>query len=633
MMPSPPCFIHLSTALLFILFPAHWFLSHCLKKLSGHLRAAIKIIIFAARFSITITNLTLFNMMRKFTKLMLTMALLIVGVGGVNARDFYATLSSGSTNGAATWTESDALYTFTWTKSGDDYVSLFTAFGGTSGGELDWSEGTNIHLQRGTLTNGPFYISIVANDKTFKRGLYSGGSAVDLTLTATSGDGFTKNGWGASYGYITKDDLAHITDIRIEGNTTNEGSIVLSNIFVQLSPKATLDFNSSGIATIDLADIDISGSTLSYNSSTGEVISTGSSGTIFLTFNNANFTNVTQIIVSANVKSEEGYTDICNTSDVINSAGNSVNDGPWYGSKYGMTFNDTHRANSKEITTIRWNVNAVGTMKINSITITANAMALTNARDVAISALPHYRVAADGTVSRTSDIATYYGSEVDTQLGDGSSLMDEYIDISDFDELRIYTSDKVRVFFFNANPIVAEVKDGETVTVKGTYKTDGATAYTQGESSNPFSYNNGEGYYYVSVSDIKAAFNGHAKVIGVKGASYGAKATVSKIQVIKDNPTYDYILSGQYSSSTDISAFTSDVSARTIDCANLSGNNLSVVTSSNPNCLFVANSGVLSNTANVIVSGACAQLALTDNKPFKAPAAFSATAAPTYDRA
>jgi glucuronoarabinoxylan endo-1,4-beta-xylanase len=51
------------------------------------------------------------------------------------------------------------------------------------------------------------------------------------------------------------------------------------------------------------------------------------------------------------------------------------------------------------------------------------------------------------------------------------------------------------------------------------------------------------------------------------------------------------------------------------------------LTSANPNCLFIANADKLSNTKNVIVDGVCANLELTDAKPFKAPAAFTATAA------
>jgi hypothetical protein len=49
------------------------------------------------------------------------------------------------------------------------------------------------------------------------------------------------------------------------------------------------------------------------------------------------------------------------------------------------------------------------------------------------------------------------------------------------------------------------------------------------------------------------------------------------------------------------------------------------LTSANPNCLFIANSGKLTNTKNVIVGSTCANLELTDGKPFKAPADFTAT--------
>ena len=47
----------------------------------------------------------------------------------------------------------------------------------------------------------------------------------------------------------------------------------------------------------------------------------------------------------------------------------------------------------------------------------------------------------------------------------------------------------------------------------------------------------------------------------------------------------------------------------------------------NPNALFIAKDGVLTNTKNVIVDGVCANLELVDGKPFKAPSAFTATAA------
>lgn len=50
----------------------------------------------------------------------------------------------------------------------------------------------------------------------------------------------------------------------------------------------------------------------------------------------------------------------------------------------------------------------------------------------------------------------------------------------------------------------------------------------------------------------------------------------------------------------------------------------------NPNTLFIANDGVLTNTKNVIVSGTCANLELVDGKPFNTPVAFTASKA-TYN--
>ena len=51
------------------------------------------------------------------------------------------------------------------------------------------------------------------------------------------------------------------------------------------------------------------------------------------------------------------------------------------------------------------------------------------------------------------------------------------------------------------------------------------------------------------------------------------------------------------------------------------------LSAANPNCLISANAGKITNANNVIVSGTCANLVLTDGYPFKAPADFTATAA------
>lgn len=51
------------------------------------------------------------------------------------------------------------------------------------------------------------------------------------------------------------------------------------------------------------------------------------------------------------------------------------------------------------------------------------------------------------------------------------------------------------------------------------------------------------------------------------------------------------------------------------------------LSAANPNCLISANAGKITNANNVIVSGTCANLELTDGYPFKAPADFTATSA------
>ena len=548
---------------------------------------------------------------------------LLGGVNSVKARDVHATIANGVARGNATWTQvgETSTYTYTWTDTGDDrndYISLFTAFGGVAEGELDWSDGTNFIFTcsgpSASETNA-LNVIIVANGNEFSRAMYSDGTKT-LTLTATSGDGF-KNGDT----YITAEDLEHVTDIRIQatnksGFVLTAGSVNVENFYVQLSPKASVSFNASGVATINLDDIDVTGN-VTYDSETKIVTSTGS-GTFQLNFNKADFTKLTKIALSATTSGTESGKAL---SDILSSA--SVKDNingtlvTWSYSKWNYDFS-SYKANASQVISITFNVNTSGSMKINSITLTAEAMSVVDAHDVPVASLPHYIVAADGSVSVGAAISTNYGKAADQSLGDGSSNMDEYLDIEDYDELRVYTDDtNDRLFFIN-----------ETITT-GTSGRAGGTLFLSGENTK-FSHNTVEGYYYASIATIKEEYGGQAKLIGAKGASWGATSNISKIQVLKENPAYDYVLSGQYSLATVISSVTSDASATAIDCSNLSGNNVSI-TSSNPNCMFKARAGVLANNKNVIVDVTCANLVLTDGHPFKAPENFTADAA-SYTR-
>lgn len=116
--------------------------------------------------------------------------------------------------------------------------------------------------------------------------------------------------------------------------------------------------------------------------------------------------------------------------------------------------------------------------------------------------------------------------------------------------------------------------------------------------------------------------------------NWGNTVTVTKVSVIDPSVSadVDYVLSGDIKdgkrSSVVIAAF-ADGNAKVIDVTGVTGSGVEL-TSANPNCLFVANAGTLTNANNLIVDDVCGNLVLTDNYPFKAPADFMATSA-TYN--
>ena len=180
----------------------------------------------------------------------------------------------------------------------------------------------------------------------------------------------------------------------------------------------------------------------------------------------------------------------------------------------------------------------------------------------------------------------------------------EYADISNYSAMKIYgTGSDLRI-------LMNRVSDGGALTELH------VTPSVEGTFVDISSYN------FVHLNSIKVV-NG------------GGETTITNITLIDPtvNPVVDYELSGDLKDgvwSSSVSTALSNPTAKVIDLSNVSGKDV-MLTSANPNCVFVANAGVLSNTKNVIVDGTCANLVLTDGYPFKAPASAKATAA-TYSR-
>ena len=196
------------------------------------------------------------------------------------------------------------------------------------------------------------------------------------------------------------------------------------------------------------------------------------------------------------------------------------------------------------------------------------------------------------------------GSSGTCYYGSGNVSYLDYADISDYSALKIYgTGSNLRVMFNR------QTDKGALTEVQVTPSVDGTLLDLTS-------------YEFVHLNAIKVV-NG------------GGATTVTNITLIDSSvdSSVDYILSGDIKDGSFSSSATSalaDASATFYNTLGVTGSGVKL-NATNKNALFKANSGVLSNT-NVIVSGNCANLELTDgNYPFKAPSTFTASSV-SYNR-
>lgn len=126
------------------------------------------------------------------------------------------------------------------------------------------------------------------------------------------------------------------------------------------------------------------------------------------------------------------------------------------------------------------------------------------------------------------------------------------------------------------------------------------------------------------VGTYVARVSGYKYLKGVKAASdWSSPASVVSMAYMCTGAPVAYTGSGKFDVVGE-EALT-DPSTVCVDVTALSGSGLTY-DAVNPNCLFIANAGQLTNTKNVIVNGVCDNLELTDgNYPFKTYSDFTAT--------
>lgn len=140
------------------------------------------------------------------------------------------------------------------------------------------------------------------------------------------------------------------------------------------------------------------------------------------------------------------------------------------------------------------------------------------------------------------------------------------------------------------------------------------------------------GDYIINISEYKylkgvkslAYWQGSAGTITVSEAYVSKGAPVSYV------PSGKYVLTGDVEGSVSLSMALADESAKVLDATAVTGTGLTL-TSANPNAIFLAEEGTLSNTKNVQIGNTIAKLEITDKKPLADLTGVTATAA-TYTR-
>lgn len=508
--------------------------------------------------------------------------------GGVKATKLYATYGTPAGNGS--WDAENKTYS--WTGSSSNLMDLFTF----ANGEL--ASYKSLHFTTSDYVTGPYRVCFMTGSTAVATIAFYSAGQKDLVFSERDE---TKNL-----------DLTKITSIKF-GGASGGGSIKITQK-PYLQKPMSLRWADDGTAEIDLTDLTASGG-FSLNDQTGVLTGTGESGSLKINFPTGG------VDLSALTGFSVTYTgdNLFNNFEI---GDGTTNKGFWSNvtgrddlNQY-MTVKDVGAPTA--ITNWKWNNNSTAsTMTISSIKLKAGVIKANPSGEVSIETLKRYYY--DGAEWKQGTVNYSYGSNIDTSIGDGNATQDEYIDLSNYKEIRLYVSrGDVRIFVVKEESITPTA-DGYILTKDGVKQNGQWNGIQDTEHK---LVKNGD-YYYITIDDLKAACNGQAKLICVK-AEYGQKVDISKVVVVGDSD-YDYSISGSGVLSSSALAALADIDATSIDATGITA--ATSLPTANPNCLITANAGMVTNDNNVIVDDVCANLVLTDGKPFKAPAAFTATAA------
>lgn len=512
--------------------------------------------------------------MKIITKFMLTLAMLVVGVGGAKATKLYATY--GNVQSSGSFDSGTGVYT--WTAGWSNMMDLFS-FGS---GEL--GNFTELHFSTSDYTTGSYRMCFQNGGSTLAEILFY--SAGDKTIYI---DAENNKIW-ANVDDKLDCNLSNVTNIRFGGkgyDSSNGTHSITITKKPYLQKPMELVWGDDGNAEIDITDLTATGG-FSLNEQTGELTGKGESGSLKINFpsGGVDLTSLTGFSVT--------YTgdNLFNNFEI---GDGTTNKGFWSNVTGRNDLNQHMTAenvgNPAAITNWKWNSNSTaGTMTITSIKLKASVVTASNPHETLLTSAMFVGVCESHFGESVGQGTTIYGN--------GSVLAAQYADLSEYDEMHIYgTPNKMIRLLFNWSSANQKEIAGDDVKL------------------------NSDGYYSLDLKSLPAQ-----QLNAFKFPWDGQTGIITKVILYKASVpvAYSYVFSGSGAFTPSVTAALEDATATSYDATGVTGTGIGLV-AENPNALFIANEGQLTNTTNVIVNGTCANLVLTDQKPFKTPSAFTAT--------
>lgn len=367
--------------------------------------------------------------------------------------------------------------------------------------------------------------------------------------------------------------------------------------YVELEPYTLVYSNGKAVIPISESHVRTTGN-VSINYTTGEVTNTGT-GKLIIYLNNEDLIGATLYHADVTDENATPLEPILEVADAVNGEVGGI-----YGSRYNWNIagDAGRRDRIGSVTALRYNFSKKGTMTFNSIYILANEL-VAGTEEKNLTSMPYgiWGLPAN-KISNYVEADAFYTNNIDGESRDalmyghdGNGDAHKYVDLTNCSKI-IFTgssSNGAIRLFYNWSGTDAD-KPIETISdfpkTEGTYEFD----------IDAFKKSKGITFFHL---------------IGIK--SQWAPVALSEVKVVE----YTNVISGSGIDRT--KNYLKNPYLTSIDATGVTdAREISVL---NPNCLITASAGKVTNEKNVIVDGVCANLELTDGEPFKAPSAFTAT--------